>query len=82
MKKKLTGCHFDRHDDVITALHHFLKVQEAGFYKEGMCLLQDHWTECVNVGEDYVLEINVTGFLKVTPSILSHELINHSIKIS
>ncbi|XP_072925576.1 uncharacterized protein [Hemitrygon akajei] len=44
-----------------------LEVHDADFYKEGICMLHDRWTKCVNVGK-----INVLGFLQLTPSTLGH----------
>ncbi len=58
MKKKLIGCHLDSDDDDATNnVDNFLEVQDAEFSKKGICMLQDDW-KCINVGEDYVEEIN------------------------
>ena len=52
MKKELSGHHFGRDDDVMNAVDHFLRDENGAFYTEGIRLLQDRWTKCVNVGED------------------------------
>ena len=39
--------------DVINAVDHFLRDQNGASYTEGIRLLHDHWTKCVNVGVDY-----------------------------
>ena len=54
MKMELSGHHFARDDDVMNAEDHFLRDHNDTFYKEGIPLLHDHWTKCVNVGGDYV----------------------------
>ena len=53
MKNELGGHHFTRDDDVMNAVYHFLRDQNGAFYTEGIRLLHDHWTKCVNVGGDY-----------------------------
>lgn len=53
MKKELSSCYFNSDDDVIAAVDHFLEVQDTDIYKEGICMLHDHWTMCVNVWGDY-----------------------------
>ena len=52
MKKELGGHHFARDDDVMNAVDQFLRDQNG--VPEGIRLLHDHWTKCVNVGGDYV----------------------------
>ena len=52
MKKELGG-HFARDDDVMNAVDPFLSDQNGTFYTEGIRLLHDRWTNCVNVGGDY-----------------------------
>ena len=54
MKKELSGCHFRTDDDVIQAVNHFLDTQDADFYKDGIRMLHDRWTKCVNLRGDYV----------------------------
>ena len=54
MKKKISCHHFVRDDDVMNAVDHFLRAQNGAFYTEGIRLLHDSWTKCVNVGGDYV----------------------------
>ena len=54
MKKVLRGHNFARSDDVMNAVDHFLRDQNGAFYTEGIRLLHDCWTKCVNVGGDYV----------------------------
>lgn len=46
MKEKLSGCQLNRDDEV------FLKVQYEDFYKEGIDMLFNIWTKCVNVVGD------------------------------
>ena len=53
IKKQLHDHHFARDDDVMNTVDHFLRVQNGAFYTEGICLLHDCWTKCVNVGGDY-----------------------------
>ena len=53
-KKELGGHHFTRDDDVMNAVNHFLRNQNGAFYTEGIHLLHDGWTKCVNVGGDYI----------------------------
>ena len=72
MKKELGGHNFSRDDDVMNAVDQFLRDQVGAFYTEEIRLLSDCWTKCVNVGGDYAFD-----FLKLTPSILGHGLINH-----
>ena len=67
MKKELDGHHFAT-DDVMKAVGHFLSDQNDVFYTEGIRLLHDHWTKCVNVGGDYVKQITAIYFLKPPPS--------------
>ena len=38
----------------MNAVDHFLRDQNGTFYTEGIRLLHDRWTKCVNVGGDYV----------------------------
>ena len=52
MKKQLGSHHFARDDDVMNAVDHFLMYQNGAFYVEGILLLHDRWTKCVNVGGD------------------------------
>ena len=52
MKKELGG-HFARDDGVMNAVDPFLSDQNGTFYTEGIRLLHDRWTNCVNVGGDY-----------------------------
>ena len=40
--------------DVMNDVDHFLRDQNGAFYTEGIRLLHDCWTKCVNVGGDYV----------------------------
>ena len=54
MKKELSGHHFRTDDDVIQAVNHFLDTQDADFYKDGIRMLHDRWTKCVNLRGDYV----------------------------
>ena len=54
MKKELGGHHFATDYDVMNAVDHFLRALNGTFYTEGIHLLHDRWTKCVNVGEDYV----------------------------
>ena len=54
MKKKLGDHHFTTDDDVMNAVDHYLRPKMALFYIEGIRLLYDHWTKCVNVGAYYV----------------------------
>ncbi|XP_028270394.1 histone-lysine N-methyltransferase SETMAR-like [Parambassis ranga] len=54
MKKELSGRHVDSDDDIIAAVDHFLEVQNADFYTEGIRMLHERWTKCVNVGGDYI----------------------------
>ena len=54
MKQQLSGHQFARDDDVMNAVDHFLRDQNGAFYTEGIRLLHDRWTKCVNIGEDYV----------------------------
>ena len=71
IKKGLGGHDFARDDDVMNAVDNFRKGQNGTFYTEGIHLIQDYWSKCVNVGGDYV------DFLKLTPSTLGHRHINH-----
>ena len=54
MKKELGGHHFATDDDVMNAGDHFLRDQNGTFYNEGIHLLHDLWTMCVNVIGEYV----------------------------
>ena len=54
MKKELGGHPFARYDDVMNAVDHFLRAQNGTVYTEGIRLLHDRWTKCVNAGGDYV----------------------------
>ena len=54
MINELGGHHFDRDDDVMNAVVHFLRDQNGAIYTEEILLLHDRWTKCVNVGGDYV----------------------------
>ena len=54
LKKELSGLHIARDDDVMNDVDHFLRDQNGAFYKEGIRLLHDCWTKCVNVVGDYV----------------------------
>ena len=54
IKKELGGHHFARDDDVTKAMDHVLMDQNGAFYTEGIRLLHDRWTKCVNVGGDYM----------------------------
>ena len=74
MKKELRGHNFARSDDAMNAVDHFLRDQNGAFYTEGIRLLHDCWTKCVNIGGDYVEKLD---FLKSTPSTLGHRGINH-----
>ena len=49
MKKELGGNNFARDDDM-NAVAHFLRDQNGTFYTEGIHLLHDRWTKCVNTG--------------------------------
>ena len=53
MNKELGGHHFATDDDVMNAVDHFLRDQNGAFSTEGIALLHDCWTKCVNVGWDY-----------------------------
>ena len=53
MNKELGGHHFATDDDVMNAGDHFLRDQNGAFSTEGIALLHDCWTKCVNVGWDY-----------------------------
>ena len=46
--------YFARDDDVMNAVDHFSRDQNSVFYTEGIHLIHDRWTKCVNVGGDYV----------------------------
>ena len=54
MKKGLGGLHFARGDDVMNAVDHFMNDQNGTFYTEGINLLHDRWTKCVNIGGNCV----------------------------
>ena len=54
MKKEISGHHFARNNDIMNAVYHFLRDKNGAFYAEGIRLLHDRWTKCVNVGGDYV----------------------------
>ena len=54
MKKEHGGHHFATDDDLMNAMDHFLRDHNGAFYTEGIHLLHDRWTKCVNVGGDYV----------------------------
>ena len=49
MKTEPGGHNFTR-DDVMYAVDLFLRDQNGAFYTEGICLLHDRWTKCVNIG--------------------------------
>ena len=44
---------FPGDDDVMNAVDNFLRDQNGVFYTEGIRLIHDRWTKCVNVGGDY-----------------------------
>lgn len=48
MKKEFSGSHFTTHD-VIAAVNNFLEAQDADFYKDRICMLNDHRTKYANV---------------------------------
>ena len=48
--KELSGHYFVRDYDVRKAANHFQRDQNSAFYTEGIRLLHDLWTNCVNVG--------------------------------
>ena len=55
INKELGGHHFARDDDDdMNAEDHFLRDQNDAFCTEGIRLLHDRWSKCVNVGRDYV----------------------------
>ena len=54
IKKELGGLNFGRGDDVMNAVDHFMKDQNGTFYTEGINLLHDRWTRCVNIGGNCV----------------------------
>ena len=51
IKKELGVHHLARDDDVMNVVDHFLRDQNGAFYTEGVRLLHDRWTKCVNVGK-------------------------------
>ena len=52
IKKEVGGHHFAR--DVMNSVDHFLRDQNGTIYTEGIHLLHDCCTKCVNVLGDYV----------------------------
>ena len=69
--------HFARYDDVMNAVDHFLRDQNGAFYTEGIRLLHDRWTKCVNIGGGLYWKMTAFDFLKLTPFTLGHGPINH-----
>lgn len=65
MNKELSVCHFGSDNDIITAVDHFLEVQDADFYTEGICMLHDSWNKFVNLEGNYVVKTNELGFSKI-----------------
>ena len=63
MKKELGGHHFATDDDVMNAVDHFLSDQNDAVYTEGIRLLHDRWTKCVNVGGGCVFIIVIINLL-------------------
>lgn len=50
LKKELSGRHFDSDDDVMAAVADpFLEVQDSDFYKEGICMLYNAFSKCVQM---------------------------------
>jgi len=41
-------------DDVMEAVHSWLKAMPKSFFLEGICKLVDRWTKCVAKQGDYV----------------------------
>ena len=54
MKNELGGHYFATDNDVMNAVDHFLRAQNGAFYTEGIRLIHDRLTMCVNVGGDYI----------------------------
>ena len=76
IQNEIRDHHFVRDDDVMNVVDPFLGTQNGAFYTEGIRLLHDGWTKCVNVGGDYVEKLLHLIFLKLTSSTLGHTLIN------
>ena len=54
MTKELGGYQFPRVDEVMNAVDYFLRDQNGALYTDGIRLLDDRWSKCVNLGGDYV----------------------------
>lgn len=54
MKKFLGGQKFDTHDDVKSAVRHWLMQQPTEFYARGIFNLVHRWDKCINVNGSYV----------------------------
>ena len=78
IKKELDGNHFARDDDVINAVNHFLRDQNGAIYTEGIRLLHDRWTKCVNEGGDYIEKMTATDVRRLTTSTLGDGRITHA----
>lgn len=59
----------------MAAVDHFLKVQD--FHKEGICMHHKAFQSVQMQEGDYTVKLDTKNPLKLTPSTLGYELINH-----
>ena len=53
LKSHLLGHQFRNNDEVIHAIK-YLADQDSNFFLEGIAMLEDHFTKCIDVKGDYI----------------------------
>lgn len=66
MTKEPTDRHFESDDDVIADVDNFLLVQDVDYYQEGICMIQECLSKCVNEGGYYVEMLKTTRYIART----------------
>ena len=54
LKSELRGKHFQRDEDVITAVEDFLGMCDKDWFKQGLLKLEKRWNKCIEVKGGYV----------------------------
>ena len=54
LKSNLRGTQFGNNEGVIVAVNEYLEDQENDFYLKGVSKLEQRWTKCIALKEDFI----------------------------
>jgi hypothetical protein len=54
LKQHLGGRRLHKNEKVEVAVGEYFRMQEPGFYRDGLFILVSRWEKCINVLGDYV----------------------------